>query len=151
LAASIDARTNHNTGGIVAETKTKPTGESVTAFIKRLEGDERRKDCAALVRLMKQASGAPARMYGPAIVGFGSQPIQYADGKTAAWPMIAFSPRKQALTLYVGASKTPKALLGKLGKHKVAGGCLHIKRLSDVDLDVLTTLVSAYVKKRREA
>ncbi len=135
----------------MAEAKTKPTGESVTAFIKRLDGDERRKDCAALVRLMKQVSGAPAKMYGPAIVGFGSQQIRYANGTTAAWPLVAFSPRKQALTLYVGASKAPKALLGKLGTHKVSGGCLHIKRLSDVDPDVLTELVSAYVKKQRDA
>jgi Domain of unknown function (DU1801) len=134
----------------MAEAKTKPTGESVTDFIKRLDGDERRKDCAALVRLMKQVSGAPAKMYGPSIIGFGSQTIQYANGKTGAWPIVAFSPRKQDLTLYVAASKAPKALLGKLGKHKVSGGCLHIKRLSDVDLDVLTTVVSASVKKRRE-
>ena len=135
----------------MAEAKTKPTGESVTDFIKRLDGDERRKDCAALVRLMKQVSGAPAKMYGSSIIGFGSQLIQYASGKSSAWPIIAFSPRKQDLTLYVGASKAPKALLGKLGEHKVSGGCLHIKRLSDVDLRVLTMLVSASVKKRREA
>jgi hypothetical protein len=131
----------------VPEAKTRPTGESVTAFIKRLDGDERRKDCAALVRLMKQVSGAHAKMYGSNIIGFGSQLIQYANGKTSAWPIVAFSPRKQALTLYVGASKAPKALLGKLGKHKVSGGCLHIKRLSDIDLDGLTRLVSASVEK----
>ncbi len=132
----------------MAEAKTKPTGESVTAFIKRLDGDERRKDCAALVRLMKQVSGVPAKMYGASIIGFGSQTIQYANGKTAAWPIVAFSPRKQDLTLYVGASKAPKALLRQLGKHKVSGGCLHIKRLSDVDLDVLTKLVTASVNNK---
>jgi hypothetical protein len=134
----------------VAEAKTRPTGESVTDFIKRLDDDERRRDCGTLVRLMKQVSGAPAMMYGPSIIGFGSQVIHYANGKTAAWPIIAFSPRKQDLTLYVGASKASKTVLGKLGKYTVRGGCLHIKRLSDVDLDVLTTLVSALVKKRRK-
>ena len=133
----------------MAEAKTKPTGESVTDFIKGLDGDQRRKDCTALVRLMKQVSGAQATMYGPSIVGFGSQQIHYANGKTGAWPIVAFSPRKADLTLYVGASKAPGALLGKLGKHKVSGGCLHIKRLSDVDLDVLTKLVSASVKARK--
>ena len=134
----------------MAEPKTKLTGQSVAAFIKTVDGDQRRKDCAALVRIMKQASGAPARMYGPSIVGFGSQTIQYAGGKTGAWPIVAFSPRKSDLTLYVGASKAPKALLGQLGKHKVSGGCLHIKRLSDVDLEVLTTLVSASVAARKK-
>ena len=134
----------------MAEPKTKLTGQSVAAFIKTVDGDQRRKDCAALVRIMKQASGAPARMYGSNIVGFGSQTIQYAGGKTGAWPIVAFSPRKSDLTLYVGASKAPKALLGQLGKHKVSGGCLHIKRLSDVDLEVLTTLVSASVAARKK-
>lgn len=84
----------------------------MTDFIKRLDGAERRKDCTALVRIMKQVSGAPAKMYGPSIVGFGSQVIQYAGGKTGAWPIISFSPRTNDLTLYVGASKAPKALLG---------------------------------------
>ena len=134
----------------MAEPKTKLTGQSVAAFIKTVDGDQRRKDCAALVRIMKQASGAPARMYGSNIVGFGSQTIQYAGGKTGAWPIVAFSPRKSDLTLYVGASKAPKALLGQLGKHKVSGGCLHIKRMSDVDLEVLTTLVSASVAARKK-
>ena len=129
----------------MAEAKTKLTGQSVTAYIKSLDGDQRRKDCTVLVRLMKHASGAPAQMYGPSIVGFGSRMIQYAGGKTGAWPIVAFSPRKADLTLYIGASKAPKALLVNLGKHKVSGGCLHIKHLSDVDVDVLSSLISAAV------
>ncbi len=72
----------------MAEAKTKPTGESVTAFIKRLDGDQRRKDCAALVRLLKQVSGAPAKMYGPSIIGFGTETIQYANGKAGAWSIV---------------------------------------------------------------
>jgi len=134
----------------VAEPKTKPTGESVTGFIKRVDGDQRRKDCTALVRLMKQAAGAPAKMLGTNIIGFGSYPIQYASGKTGAWPIIAFSPRKSHLTLYVGrGAKDVAALLGRLGAHKMSGGCLHIKRLSDVDLAVLSKLLSASVKARK--
>jgi hypothetical protein len=135
----------------VAEPKTKPTGERVTDFIKRVDGDERRKDCTALVRLMKQAAGAPAKMLGTSIIGFGSYPVQYAGGKTGAAPIIAFSPRKSDLTLYVGrGAKDFDALLGKLGTHKMSGGCLHIKRLSDVDLAVLTKLISASVKVRKK-
>jgi len=135
----------------VAEAKTKPTGESVTDFIRRVDGGERRKDCAVLVRLMKQAAGAPAKMLGTSIIGFGSYPIQYAGGKAGAGPIIAFSPRKSDLTLYVGrGAKDFDALLGKLGTHKMSGGCLHIKRLNDVDLKVLTKLVSASVKARKK-
>ena len=134
----------------MAEHKTKPTGESVTDFIKRVDGDERRKDCTALVRLMKQAAGAPAKMLGTSIIGFGSCPIQYAGGRTGAGPIIAFSPRKSDLTLYIGRGVTDFALLlGKLGTHKMSGGCLHIKRISDVDVAVLTKLLSASVKARR--
>ena len=135
----------------MAEPKTQLTGKSVAAFIRSLDGDQRRKDCTALVRLMKHASGAPAMMYGPSIVGCGSQSIQYASGKTGAWPIIAFSPRKSDLTLYVGrGAKDFDALLGKIGTHKMAGGCLHIKQLSDVDLKVLTKLLSATVKARKK-
>ena len=131
------------------EPKTQLTGQSVAAYIKTVDGDQRRKDCTVLVRVMKQATGAPAKMYGPSIVGFGSQPIQYAGGKTGVWPIVAFSPRKSDLTLYIGRGAAGfDALLGKLGAHKMSGGCLHIKRLSDVDLTVLAKLLSATVKAR---
>ena len=135
----------------MAAPKTQLAGQSVPAFIKSLDGDQRKKDCTVLVRLMRQASGEPARMYGPSIIGCGSQPIQYASSKTGAWPIVAFSPRKSDLTLYVGrGAKDFDALLGKLGACKMAGGCLHIKRLSDVDLKVLAKLLAATVKARKK-
>jgi hypothetical protein len=134
----------------VAEPKTKPTGESVTAFLARATTGDRRKDCAALVRLMAKAAGAKGTMYGPSIVGFGSQTITYAGGRTGEWPVVAFSPRKADLTLYVSARTAPKPLLKQLGKHKVSGSCLHIKRLSDVDLDVLGRLVTDSVKRAKK-
>ena len=130
----------------MAEAKTKRTDQSVSDFIAGLADESRRKDCAALVRLMTKAAGAKGAMYGPSIVGFGIQTIQYAGGRTGEWPMVAFSPRKADLTLYVSARKAPARLLKQLGKHKVSGSCLHIKRLSDVDLDVLASLVSASAK-----
>ena len=129
----------------MAEAKTKRTNQKVGYFIKGLADEGRRKDCAALAKLMAKAAGAKGAMYGPSIVGFGTQTITYAGGRTGEWPVVAFSPRKADLTLYVSARKAPAALLKRLGKHKVSGGCLHIKRLSDVDLDVLSTLVSAAV------
>src|SRR6185295_17877148 len=117
-------------GGCVAEAKTKPTRESVGAFLERVTDGERRKDCAALVRMMKHASGARATMWGSNIIGFGTHDIAYAGGRTAEWPIISFSPRKQDLTLYVGRKvEGLDTLLARLGKHKLSGGCLHIKRL----------------------
>ena len=134
----------------MAEAKTKRTDQRVSDFIQGLADESRRKDCAALVRLMAKAAGAKGAMYGPGIVGFGTQTITYAGGRTGEWPVVAFSPRKADLTLYVSARKAPKPLLKQLGKHKVSGSCLHIKRLSDVDLDVLAELVSASVKATKK-
>ena len=134
----------------MAEAKTKRTNQRVGDFIKELADEGRRKDCAALVRLMTKAAGAKGAMYGPSIVGFGTQTYSYANGRTGDWPAVAFSPRKADLTLYVSARSVPAPLLKRLGKHKVSGSCLHIKRLSDVDLDVLATLVSASVKATKK-
>ena len=131
----------------MAETKTRRTKESVASFIKGVD-EERRKDCTTLVRIMKDVSGAPATMWGTSIVGFGTYELKYADGRTADWPIIGFSPRKQDLTLYVGRG-VDGTLLKALGKHKLSGGCLYIKRLSDVDLAVLEKVVSASVKETR--
>ncbi len=125
----------------MAEPKTKPTGESVDAFIDRLDSEARRDDCRTLVKLFKKVTGKPAIMWGPAIIGFGSYRIKYANGKEADWPAAAFSPRKSDLTLYLGGMEDD--LLARLGKHKrSAGMCLYIKRLADVDLGVLEELVT---------
>jgi hypothetical protein len=129
----------------VAEAKTRPTRQSVAAFIKSVDED-RQKDCKTLVRLMQGATGARATMWGRSIVGFGTYQLTYANGRVADWPIIGFAPRKQDLTLYVGRGVDDK-LLKALGKHKMSGGCLHIKRLGDVDLAALEKVVSASVKK----
>jgi hypothetical protein len=131
----------------MAEAKTRPTKQSVAAFIKGVD-EERQKDCTTLVRIMKEASGAPATMWGTNIIGFGTYEITYANGSVADWPIVGFAPRKRDLTLYVGRGHSD-TLLRALGKHKMSGGCLHIKHLSDVDLAVLKKLVSASVKERK--
>jgi hypothetical protein len=134
----------------VAEAKTQRTAQPVSEFIEALADEGRRKDCAALVKLMTKAAGIKGAMYGPSIVGFGTRTITYAGGRTGEWPLVAFSPRKADLTLYVSARKAPKALLEQLGKHKVSGSCLHIKRLSDVDLGVLGRLITDSVKRAKK-
>src|SRR5262245_54075325 len=114
----------------MAELKTQKTGASVSAFIAGIEDDTRRKDCKALVALFKDVTRAQPRMWGSAIVGFGD--LQYQRGKDKYdWFITGFSPRKQALTLYLmgGYDEHPE-LMAKLGKHTTGGGCLYIKRLS---------------------
>ena len=82
-------------------------------------------------------------MWGPAIVGFGTKRYRYASGKEGVMPAVAFSPRKSSLVLYLATKvEGTGELLKKLGKHKLSGSCLHIKKLSDVDKSVLEGLVS---------
>jgi hypothetical protein len=124
------------------EPKTKPTDASVDDFINSVENKERREDAFRVLEMYKRASKLEPKMWGPAIVGFGSRPIKYADGSEMDWPAAAFSPRKQNMTLYV-VNSSPKQpeLLAKLGKHSTSKACLYIKRLSDVDERVLERIV----------
>ena len=135
----------------MAELKTKLTKASVDGFLKQIDDEGRRKDCQALVRLMKRAVKAEPRMWGSSIIGFGDYRYKYASGREGDWFLAGFSPRKQDLTLYiVSGFDRYKPLMAKLGKHKAAGSCLHIKRLADVDVAVLEELVSASVKHMKQ-
>lgn len=125
----------------MAEPKTRPTDESVDAFIDRIDPEARREDCRTLVKMFQEATRQPAVMWGSSIVGFGSYRMKYADGKEYDWPVVGFAPRKSDLTLYL--IDMDDDLLARLGKHKRSKGlCLYIKRLSDVDLGVLEELIA---------
>ena len=127
--------------------KTQKTNASVTAFLKSVTDDDRRKDCQTLVRIMKRAVGAEPKMWGSSIVGFGHYHYKYASGRENDWFLAGFSPRKQDLTLYIMAGfDRYDALMGKLGKHRTGKSCLYLKRLADVDVAVLEDLISASVK-----
>jgi Domain of unknown function (DU1801) len=138
----------------MAEPRTKKTDASVKDFLDRVADEQRRTDCRALVRMMKKATGASPKMWGPNIVGFGSYRYVGASGRTGDWPIIAFSPRKQALTLYIMPGfEGQGALMKKLGPHKTGKSCLYLKRLADVDGVVLEKLVHgsvAHMKRKYE-
>lgn len=125
----------------MAEPKTKPTAQSPEAFLKTIEPERKRNDGLELLELFEEATGEKAVMWGTSIVGFGSYEI--TKGKRVDhWPLVAFSLRKQNLTLYVLTKDgTQDALLKRLGKHTVSGSCLHINTLADVDRTVLVTLI----------
>lgn len=126
----------------MAEAKTRPTSVSPVEFIDRLEDPQRRADCHAILAMMAKASGAPAVMWGPAIIGFGRYRVTYANGSTADWLAMGFSPRKNDLTLYLSNEFDGyDALMAKLGKHKTSKACLYIKRLSDIDRPTLEALI----------
>lgn len=127
--------------------KTIATAASVKDFIASQSDEARRADCLALVKLMETATSEKARLWGSAIVGFGAYQIQYAGGRTGDWPVVAFSPRKGDLTLYIMPGLDRYAeLLAQLGTHKTGKSCLYIKRLADVDGAVLQALIEASVQ-----
>ena len=134
----------------MANNKTKPTSLSVAAFIGAITDPTRRADAKALIKLMQSAAGEKPRMWGPSIIGFGSYHYKYESGREGDMPLIGFSPRKTATVLYnVTGSADCKALLPKLGKHTTGKGCLYIKKLADVDQQVLKAIVVKSVAAMR--
>lgn len=135
----------------MAELKTKPRKASAKAFLDRIPDKERRRDCQFVSKLMKQATKAAPRMWGPAIVGFGDYHYKYASGQEGDWFQTGFSPRKQNLTIYLMPGLHQYGdLLASLGKHSTSKSCLYLKRLADVDLDVLKELIVRSVQDLKE-
>lgn len=135
----------------MAENKTKPTKVSVTAFIKSIEDEQMRRDARKVAAMMREATGSRARMWGANIVGFGEYHYKYESGREGDFMIAGFSPRKQALTLYViPGFKHFESLMSRLGKYKTGKSCLYIRRLSDVDEQVLKRLIVGSVKYMRK-
>lgn len=125
------------------ELKTKANDDSVSGFLESIENQERRDDGRTLLEMFERLTGEKGKMWGPAIIGFGDLKYKYPDGREMDWMVIAFSPRKQNLTLYV-ICDSPKqtALLEKLGKHTTSTSCLYIKRLAEVNQQVLEDVIA---------
>jgi hypothetical protein len=125
---------------MAAEAKTKPTAVSAADFIAAVPDPQRRSDAEAVSTLFAEVTGEPATMWGPSIVGFGAYHYVYESGRKGDAPAIAFSPRKGALVLYVHPGEARDDLLSRLGKHKSDGGCIHVKKVADLDPTVLREL-----------
>ncbi|AZI25940.1 DUF1801 domain-containing protein [Pedobacter sp. G11] len=126
----------------MAKTKTTYTGQNVADFIYAYVDNEQKKaDSFQLIKLMEEWSAEEAKMFGPSIIGFGNYHYKYASGHEGDAPIIGFSPRKNALTLYVCAeTEVSKLLLPNLGKFKMSKACIYVKKLSDIKLEVLKDL-----------
>ncbi|CAN5720294.1 hypothetical protein BH23GEM10_BH23GEM10_08250 [soil metagenome] len=134
----------------MAELKTKPTEQSVAEFLDAIPDESRRAECRALADLMRRVTGAEAKLWGPAMVGFGSYHYVYESGREGDWFLTGFAPRKNNLTLYIMAGfDRYEELMGRLGKHTTGKSCLYVKRLADVDAAVLDELVTASVAHLR--
>ena len=123
--------------------KTHATAANVSAFIDKQASEAVRDDCRTLMKLMHELTGEEPHMYGPTIIGFGTYQYKYASGHEGSAPLTAFSPRKPNMTIYFmpGVFEAEPELLAKLGKHKTSKACLYVKRLDDIDLGVLKTLL----------
>lgn len=133
----------------MAENKTKPTSASVDDFIAAIENNRRRTDTVTALKIYKEITKLPPVMWGPSIIGFGSQPYVYESGRKGNAPIACFSPRKANMTFYVGEKfDGAKGLYAKLGKYKKSIACLYINKLDDVDLGVLREIITREMNKK---
>jgi hypothetical protein len=125
----------------MSENKTQPTDQSVETFLNAIPDAQKRQDSYAILEMLRRITGAEPRLWGESIVGFGSIHYKYASGREGDTPQLAFSPRKQNLTLYsMGILDSLPELAARLGKFKTGKGCLYINKLADIDLAVLEEL-----------
>ena len=132
----------------MSENKTKATTKSVPDFLNTIADPVRREDCRTIAAIMEDLTGSKPKMWGGSMVGFGDYRYKYASGREGDWFLVGFSPRKQALSIYImGYLEFYTEILEGLGKHTHGKGCLYIKKLEDIDLDVLKTLISTSIKR----
>lgn len=132
----------------MAELKTKVTKVSVDKFLQGIKDEKKREDCYQILKIMKKATKAEPKMWGPSIIGFGDHHYVYESGREGDWFIAGFSPRIQSLTLYMMGG-FDQELLKKLGKYKTGKGCLYINKLEDVDTKVLSKLITTSVRKAK--
>ena len=131
----------------MAELKTKRNKGDVDAFLNSVSDEKKRQDSFTILELMKQVISKKPEMWGNSIVGFGSYSYTNTTGRENTWFLTGFSPRKQSLTLYIMAGFDEyDQLLNKLGKHSIGKSCLYIKKIEDVDIDMLKKLAKQSVE-----
>ncbi|MDQ0637601.1 hypothetical protein QF042_001166 [Pedobacter sp. W3I1] len=132
----------------MAQNKTTENDLSVSDFLNTIPEENKRVDCFNLSDIISQVTGFKAKMWGNAIVGFGSYHYKYESGREGDAPLVGFSPRKDTIALYLSAQfKDREELLAKFGKHKTAKACIYIKKMSDIHIDVLTEMISNSVAR----
>ncbi|QNR83494.1 DUF1801 domain-containing protein [Pedobacter riviphilus] len=132
----------------MAQNKTTENNLSVPAFLNTIPDENKRADCFNLSDMLSQTTGFKAKMWGNAIVGFGSYHYKYESGREGDAPLVGFSPRKEAIALYLSAQfKNRDELLARFGKHKTAKACIYVKKMSDINVEVLKEMVTNSVAR----
>lgn len=130
--------------------KTTETIKSVKGFINALKDETQKKDSFEIMGIMNKLTGFEAKLWGASIIGFGSYHYVYESGREGDMPIVAFSPRSTAIVLYIYLNiENREELLNKLGKHKAGKGCIYIKKLADIDIVVLKTMISNAAKVKK--
>ncbi|GGE27567.1 DUF1801 domain-containing protein [Sphingobacterium cellulitidis] len=126
----------------MAKVKTQFTDEDVYDFIDQLDNEQKKQDSIELIKLMEEATGEKAKMFGPTIIGFGQYHYKYPTGHEGDAPLLGFSPRKAAISLYVYTGcEQHKHLLENFGKYKMGKACIYVKKLSDVNIHVMKNMM----------
>lgn len=128
----------------MAELKTKPNDASVLDFLATVEDEGKRDDCYEIMNMMQEVTGDEPKMWGSSIIGYGTYRYKYASGREGDWMRIGFSPRKQNLTMYLMAGvEKHDEILSRIGKFKNGKSCFYVKKLDDIDREVLRELMVA--------
>lgn len=139
----------------MAKNKTTENENSVTDFINSVEDETKRNDSFRITDIMQEQTGLEPKMWGPAIIGFGTYHYVYESGREGDMPLVAFSPRKQSITLYLVSNFPGRdALLKKFGKHTTSKACIYIKKLADIDIEILKQMIKTsveYMKNKYKA
>ncbi|MCY2687049.1 DUF1801 domain-containing protein [Salinimicrobium sp. TH3] len=135
----------------MADLKTKQNEASVTDFLDQIENEQRQSDCREILKMFLEVTGEPAKMWGENMVGFGKYHYKYKSGHEGDWFLTGFSPRKQNLTIYIMTGfQEYNDILEKLGKYKTSSSCLYVKKLEDINKEILSKLIRRSVEDMRE-
>jgi hypothetical protein len=130
------------------ENKTQKTNRSVDEFLNGISDESRRSDCRTLITMMRESTGSDPKLWGDTIIGFGDVQYKYESGREGDWFRIGFALRRQNITIYLSYGFEQDAqLMSKLGKYKTGKACLYINKLSDIDINILKTLISKSLSK----
>jgi hypothetical protein len=134
-----------------ANNKTVETEASVDDFLATIKDANKRKDCSTIIGLISKETKLEPKMWGTAIVGFGSYHYVYESGREGDSPLVGLASRASSITFYIGSDYAKiEELEAKLGKHKKSGGCLHISKLADIDQKTLLTIIKNSIAQRKK-
>lgn len=129
-----------------SQNKTQPTAASVETFLSTVEPPQKQTDARTLLIMMQDLTGKAPVMWGSSIIGFGTYQYKYDSGREGSHIVTGFSPRKTALTVYIMCGfDSHQGLMDRLGTYKTGRSCLYIKKLSDIDQDILRQLIMASI------